>query len=202
MFYTNQCLEKNVAQWIQKMIGRYRENLLLLNRFYKACSETWAALEPPEDEWQVIRDMAVFAALSAVARCLCWGYWQFGIALFRAVIWYILLTVLMIGIGRLISLLAVVFDTEIDASRSMQLSFYGFLPMLVSGILYVNPLLGVLVPFISLFGLYILYHGLNAQFPSMNNRQWMLIIIGIGMVAGVWIIGALTGGLFLPKMGS
>ncbi|MBN2102968.1 hypothetical protein JW835_02905 [bacterium] len=188
-----------MASFIYQTISQYRDVCLKLIAFYKNPSQTWSQLQTPEDEWKVIREMAVWALPSAIARFLCWGYWQFGAALLKAFVWYILLLALMAGIGKFIHILAILFETEIDETIGMQLSFFSFLPLLMVGVLYVNPLLGVLVPIISLFGLYIFYHGVEVHFLSLKNKILFLIVVGFAMVFGVWVIGALSGGLFLPK---
>ena len=188
-----------MVPWIHRFIRRYHDGFSHLIAFYENPSQTWSQMPAPEDKWQMIKEMTVWVLPSAIARCLGWGYWNFWAAIFKAFLWFLLIFALMVGIGKLIYILAIFFDSEIDEARSLQLSFFSFLPLLAMGILYVNPLLGVLVPIVSLFGLFILFTAVQVQFSALKNKIFLLILIGSAMVLGVWVTGMLTGGLFLPK---
>lgn len=185
-------------------MGNFKNRIFLIIKqvmaFSKDPKTQWLNLSKPDDEWQVIKEMALWTIPSAIARFLGWGYWHFWTSIVKSILWYLLWLVFMWGLGKLIKIFALVFNTDIDESRSMQLSFYGFLPLLIGGILYINPLLGALTPFIALYGIWIISYGLFTILDIPKTQKITIIcVIVIVMILGTSIIGALTGGLLPQK---
>jgi hypothetical protein len=189
-----------VAAWLKESSIRIQSILQQIPGLLKDPLGTWKEI-PDQDEWDTLRNMAVFAVPIAVARWLCWGYWHFWTAFYQSLLYYILLVLLMFGTGKLIGIAALYLDIEIKNSRALQLSFYGFLPMLLTGILYANPMLGVLVPIGGLWGFYLIYQGLKSMDGLPAKKTALLILVTVlVMLIGVSLIGHWTGGVILPKM--
>ena len=189
-----------MASWLKESSSRFRKIWGQLPGLLKDPQEAWKQIADQE-EWDVLKDMVMFAVPIAAARWLCWGYWHFWTAFFQSLLYYIMLVLLMFGTGKLIGLAALYLDIGIKNARALQLSFYGFLPMLLIGVLYANPMLGVLVPVGGLWGFYLLYQGLRSieGLPS-NKRILLILLIGLVMLIGTGLIGHWTGGVILPKM--
>jgi hypothetical protein len=189
-----------VVAWLNESSSRIRNILLQIPGLLKDPLGTWKEIADQE-EWDILKNMALLAVPIAVARWLCWGYWHFWTALYQSLLYYLLLLLLMFGTGKLIGIAALYLDIEIKNSRALQLSFYGFLPMLLTGILYANPMLGVLVPVGGFWGFFLIYQGLRALDGLPANKIILLLLVTVlVMLIGVSLIGHWTGGVILPKM--
>ena len=80
------------------------------------------------------------------------------------------------------------FGAEKDMNRAFSLVAYSYTPMCVAGILYIYSPLAVLVPYVGLYGLYILYIGVESQLKPADNKKIVCFIISLIAVIVVWVI--------------
>lgn len=101
-----------------------------------------------------------------------------------------------------INTLAPSFLATPDLRKAMQLTVYSFTPSLLAGILMISPALGTLAFFAGLYGLYMLYTGLQPlmKVPAEKTTTYFVVSLlvmilsslVIGMILSVIIIGSAT----------
>jgi hypothetical protein len=181
--------------WLYEIKIWFQEVIRQITVFVINPAQGWSEVRISEEK-EIIRETAILIVPSAFARLLGWGYWGFGKALGNALVWYVLLLGILCGIGLAIRFFGQFFQVEMDSRQSLMLSRYTFLPFLAGSVLYINPMLGQLVPAFLLVGLYWFYHGIDMLFVVSDRPRIILtVIMGLLVWLCVWILGSLTGGL-------
>jgi len=176
----------------------------------------------PKDEWVKIKEepsnittlftsyAIILAAIPALASFIGrafvgysvpfvgWIRWGIGRALIYAIFSYILSLIGVYVIGLIIYFLAPSFSSKKDNIQAMKLAIYSMTPAWVAGVLNIIPLLGFLVIIASLYGLYILYLGLNTPLldtPKDKVLTYFIVIVIVSIVVLV-ILGVILGSIF------
>jgi len=80
------------------------------------------------------------------------------------------------------------FGVEKNFNRAFALVAYSFTPLCIAGILYIfNPLVW-LVPYIGLYGLYLLYHGTALQLKPTADKKISCFVISVIVVLATWML--------------
>ena len=176
----------------------------------------------PKDEWVKIKEepsnittlftsyAIILAAIPALASFIGrafvgysapfvgWIRWGIGRALIYAIFSYILSLLGVYVIGLIIYFLAPSFSSKKDNIQAMKLAVYSMTPAWVAGVLNIIPLLGFLVIIASLYGLYLLYLGLNTPLldtPKDKVLTYFIVIVVVSIVVLV-ILGVILGSIF------
>jgi len=176
----------------------------------------------PKDEWVKIKEepsnittlftsyAIILAAIPALASFIGrafvgysapfvgWIRWGIGRALIYAIFSYILSLLGVYVIGLIIHFLAPSFSSKKDNIQAMKLAVYSMTPAWVAGVLNIIPLLGFLVIIASLYGLYLLYLGLNTPLldtPKDKVLTYFIVIVVVSIVVLV-ILGVILGSIF------
>lgn len=171
----------------------------------------------PAKEWEVIKGetwttaelftkyAVILAAIPAVAGFL--GYSFFGLSygfgsiklgvgtsLTWAVLTYILSLVGVFILGFIIDALAPSFGSTKDMIASLKVAVFSSTPAWVAGILNIFPALGILVVIASIYGLVLLYMGLE-RVKSVPKEKMVgyFVVVLIAAILVYIIIGAIVG---------
>ena len=80
------------------------------------------------------------------------------------------------------------FGSEKDFNRIFSLVAYSYTPLCVAGILYVFHSFASLIPYIGLYGLFLVYQGIESQLkPATDKKNTCLFIVAVTVV-GVWML--------------
>ena len=105
----------------------------------------------------------------------------------------VMAVVVVFVISVVINALAPTFGAQQNSNQSMKIAAYSFTPAWVAGVLQIIPLLGILVLFASLYGLYLLYLGLPRLMKCPADKALgytaVVAICGIGAMVIVGLIG-------------
>jgi hypothetical protein len=163
----------------------------------------------PKEEWEKIKEetypvpqlftsyVMILAAVPAVAQFL--GNWLigqripfygtfrygFGSGLLRAIMFYGMTLASVYIIGLIINALAGSFASRKDQLSAMKLAVFSQTPGWIAGALYIIPPLGLLVPLLSLYGIYLMYLGLGAgimETPKDKVATYLVVIIVVTFV--------------------
>jgi hypothetical protein len=163
----------------------------------------------PKEEWEKIKEetypvpqlftsyVMILAAVPAVAQFL--GNWLigqripfygtfrygFGSGLLRAIMFYGMTLASVYVIGLIINALAGSFASRKDQLSAMKLAVFSQTPGWIAGALYIIPPLGLLVPLLSLYGIYLMYLGLGAgimETPKDKVATYLVVIIVVTFV--------------------
>jgi len=181
----------------------------------------------PKEEWPKIKEesasvsqimtsyVMILAAIPAIAQFIGLGlvgqrvpfvgWFRLGIgtALVRSILSYGLSIASVYLLSIIINALAPTFSSKQDAESAMKLAAYAMTPAWVASVLGVIPMLYFLVMIASLYGVYILYLGLDANLmetPKEKMVSYLIVIIVIAFVI-MFIIGAILGALFTVGTG-
>ena len=173
----------------------------------------------PAKEWEVIKGETwttadlftkyaiILAAIPAVAGFL--GYMFFGLSygfgtiklgfgtsLTWAILTYILSLVGVFVLGFIIDALAPSFGSTKDMVASMKVAVFSSTPAWVAGILNIFPALGILVAIASIYGLVLLYMGLE-RVKSVPKEKMVgyFVVVLIAAILVYVIVGAIVGGI-------
>ena len=80
------------------------------------------------------------------------------------------------------------FGAEKNFDRAFALVAYSFTPLCVAGVLYIFNPLAWLVPYLGLYGAYLLYLGATPQMKPADNKKTSCFVIAIIVVLGTWLI--------------
>jgi len=176
----------------------------------------------PKDEWVKIKEepsnittlftsyAIILAAIPALASFIGrafvgysapfvgWIRWGIGRALIYAIFSYILSLLGVYVIGLIIYFLAPSFSSKKDNIQAMKLAVYSMTPAWVAGVLNIIPLLSFLVIIASLYGLYLLYLGLNTPLldtPKDKVLTYFIVIAVVSIVVLV-ILEVILGSIF------
>ncbi len=163
----------------------------------------------PKEEWEKIKEetypvpqlfssyVMILAAVPAVAQFI--GNWLigqpipfygtfrygFGSGLLRAIMFYGMTLASVYVIGLIINALAGSFASQQNQLSAMKLAVFSQTPGWIAGALYILPTLGVLVPLLSLYGIYLMYLGLGAgimETPKDKVATYLVVIIVVTFV--------------------
>ncbi len=170
----------------------------------------------PKEEWAVIEtestDVATLitgyliplALIPAVASFI--GYGLIGVGGFATISWGVRYAVisLVTTIGGaiiaawVINALSASFASRNDFRKALQLVVYSFTPMMVAGILYILPALGILAMLAGIYGLYLLYIGIKPLMQTPDDKVTSYFIVSLLVMMGVYIIlGAILTAAFI-----
>jgi hypothetical protein len=122
----------------------------------------------------------------------------FGIAFLWAVIYYILLLTGLYAVGIAINALTRIFDSRHDALRAFKVSVFSYTPVFLAGVLYIIPTLGFVVFLISIYSVYLLYHGLRIMMETPHEKtvpyllSTVLVMFVVYMLLGAFASVILT----------
>lgn len=177
----------------------------------------------PAKEWEVIKGetwttadlftkyAVILAALPAVAGFL--GYSLFGISygfgsyklgFGTSLTWAILTYVLTLGgifvLGFIIDALAPSFGSTKDMVASLKVAVFSSTPAWVAGILNIFPALSILVVIASIYGLVLLYMGLE-RVKSVPKEKMVgyFVVVLIAAILVYVVIGAIVGAIALSS---
>jgi Yip1-like protein len=181
----------------------------------------------PKDEWQKIKTetttipqlftgyVVILTAVPAVASIIGLGLighrvpfvgWVrigLGTALMRGIVFYLFSIITAYVGGYVINLLAPSFGSKQGMENAMKLTVYSLTPMWVAGALNIIPALGILVFLGSLYGVYILYLGLNAglmETPQDKVVGYMVVICVVAFVI-MFVLSIILGAIFAMGYG-
>jgi hypothetical protein len=181
----------------------------------------------PKEEWEKIKEetypvsqlfssyVMILAAIPAVAQFI--GNWLvgqripfygtyrhgFGSGLLRAVLFYGMTLASVYLLGFIINALADSFASRKDQLSAMKLAVFSQTPGWIAGALYIIPTLGVLVPLLSLYGIYLMYLGLGAgimETPRDKVVTYLVVIIVVTIVL-MFAISLVLGAIFAVGVG-
>ncbi|MCX6235372.1 MAG: Yip1 family protein [Bacteroidetes bacterium] len=126
-----------------------------------------------------------------------WGL-AFGVSYFISVFVTILLAAFVIDV------LAPAFKSEKSFGRSLQLVAYSYTPVLIAGILYIIPVLGVLIFIMGLYSIYIIFIGLPdiKKTPDDSKVGYLLIsaiVLIVVMIIVSFLLRLIIGGILFQS---
>ena len=173
----------------------------------------------PAKEWEVIKGESwstadlftkyaiILAAIPAVAGLLGYSFFGlsygfgaiklgFGTSLTWAILTYILSLVGVFVLGFIINALAPSFGSTKDMVASLKVAVFSSTPGWVAGILNIFPVLSILVVIASIYGLVLLYMGLERvkSVPKDKMVGYFVVVLIAAIVVYV-IIGVVVGGI-------
>jgi len=181
----------------------------------------------PKAEWPKIKEesisvsqmmtsyVMILAAVPAIAQFIGLGivgqrvpfvgWFRLGIgtALVRSILSYVLSVASAYVLSIIIDALAPTFLAKKNPEGAMKLAAYALTPTWVASVIGVIPMLYFLVWIASLYGIYILYLGLDANLmetPKEKIVGYLVVIIIITFVI-MFVIGAILGALFTVGAG-
>jgi hypothetical protein len=181
----------------------------------------------PKEEWPKIKEesqsvsqmltsyVMVLAAIPAVAQFIgygivghrvpFYGWYRLGIgtALVRGILSYVLTVASIYVLHLIINALAPTFSSKQNPENAMKLAAYSMTPGLVAAVLGIIPMLYILVWIANLYGIYILYLGLDAgimETPKEKIVSYLVVVIIITFVI-LGVVGAILGTLFAVGAG-
>lgn len=181
----------------------------------------------PKDEWPKIKEesltvsqmltsyVMVLAAIPAIAQFIgygivghrvpFYGWYRLGIgtALIRGILSYVLTVASVYILHIVINALAQTFSSKQNPESAMKLAAYSMTPGLVAAALGIIPMLYFLIWIANLYGIYILYLGLDAgimETPKEKIVSYLVVIIVVTVVLMV-VVGVILGTLFAVGAG-
>ena len=115
---------------------------------------------------------------------------------FGALKWNIIFALCLLGVigagaymsAGIINMLSNQFGAEKNFNRSFSLVSYSLTPLCIGGILYAFHSLASLAPYIGLYGLYLLYLGIEQQLKPAADKKNTCFVIAAVAVVGVWLL--------------
>jgi hypothetical protein len=132
-----------------------------------------------------------FIGMGLIGPSLKWGLTE-AVTIFIATI---------IGVyvsGFIIQKLGPTFEAQVSLDNAVKLVGFAYTPMLVAGILYIIPALGMLVGLAGLYSLYVLYTGFKPMTGVSEEKSTGYFIVSLITIIAVYIIiGIILGALFV-----
>jgi len=173
----------------------------------------------PKEEWEKIGQetnnstvilttyLIPLALISAVASLIGYGLIGYGsFSTFSFGIKHAIIMLISIIGGAyltafIIDLLAPSFNAEKNFGRAFALVVYSYTPMMVAGVLYIFPVLGVIVLLASLYGLYILYLGMKPMMKSPDDKVTIYFIVSlIVLIVVYFVLSYLLSSIFIGSV--
>ena len=178
----------------------------------------------PANEWEVIKGESwttsdlftkyamILAAIPAVAGFLgysffgiSYGFGSYKLGIGTSLTWAVLNYILTLGgvfvLGFIIDALAPSFGSTKDMVASLKVAVFASTPAWVAGILNIFPALGILVMIASIYGLVLLYMGLE-RVKSVPKEKMVgyFVVVLIAAILVYVIIGAIVGAIALSSV--
>jgi hypothetical protein len=142
---------------------------------------------------------AGFVGLSLIGQ----GTFFFGtfrlpivLGLVQAVISFVGAIVAVFVVSLIINALAPSFGAEKNSAMAMKVAAYSYTPALAAGVLRVLPALGTLVILAALYGLYLLYLGLQSLMKSPQDKAvGYTAVVVVCAIACTFVVGAIGAGV-------
>jgi hypothetical protein len=97
-----------------------------------------------------------------------------------------------------IDMLAPSFGTTKNFGKTLQLVVYSYTPMLVAGIFYILPSLGIIGLIAGIYGLYILYIGIKPMLQTPDDKITVYFVVSLIVIIAVsFVIGLILGAILL-----
>lgn len=181
----------------------------------------------PKEEWPKIKEesqsvsqiltsyVMILAAIPAIAQFIgygivgyrlpFYGWYRMGIgtAFVRSILSYVLTVAAAYVLHIIINALAQTFASKQNPENAMKLAAYAMTPAWVASALSIIPMLYILVMIASLYSVYVLYLGLDANLmetPKEKIVSYLVVIIVITFVI-MFVIGAILSTLFTVGAG-
>jgi peptidoglycan biosynthesis protein MviN/MurJ (putative lipid II flippase) len=181
----------------------------------------------PKEEWEKIKPesysvsqlftsyVLILAAVPALGQFIgswligyrvpFYGWYRFGLgtALLRAILFYGLTVVSVYVLGIVINAMAGTFSSRSDQLSAMKLAAFSLTPGWVAGVLHIIPTLGILASLAAIYGIYLMYLGLNAglmETPSDKVATYLVAIVVVTVVIMV-VITVLLSTIFAVGVG-
>ena len=149
--------------------------------------------------------IAVLAAIPAIAYIIgngvvgisigFLGSYKYPIewAVVGGILTYILSIVGFYVTSIVINTLAPNFASKQNETQAMKLAAYAYTPVLVGGIFYILPFLGIIASLFALYGLYILYLGIPVLMETPKDKAMTYtIVVIVAMLVIYFVIGTIT----------
>ena len=155
--------------------------------------EEWAVIEAEnEPHEKTLTGYLLILALIPIIGILV-GYllsrdpmFQFKIGIIRAVLQF----VMMVGGAYLTAVVIYAiseqFGSDKDFNRTFSLVAYSYTPMGVAGILYFYIPFAWLIPYLGLYGFYILFIGIEPQLKPADEKKTLCFIFSLIAMLAVW----------------
>jgi hypothetical protein len=177
----------------------------------------------PAKEWEVIKGETwavadlftkyaiLLAAIPAVAGFLGYSFFGisygfgtyklgFGTSLTWAILTYVLTLAGIFVLGFIIDAVAPSFGSTKDMVASLKVAVFSSTPAWVAGILNIFPALGILVAIASIYGLVLLYMGLErVKTVPKDKMVGYFVVVLIAAILVYVVIGAIVGAIALSS---
>lgn len=178
----------------------------------------------PAKEWEVIKGESwttsdlftkyalILAAIPVVAGFLgysffgiSYGFGSYKLAIGTSITWAVLTYVLTLGgvfvLGFIIDALAPSFGSTKDMVASLKVAVFASTPSWVAGILNIFPALGILVLIAGIYGLVLLYMGLERvkSVPKEKMVGYFVVVLIAAIVVYV-VVGAIVSAIALRSV--
>ena len=100
----------------------------------------------------------------------------------------------------IINLLSTSFGSEKNFDQAFALVVYAYTPMYVAGVFYIFPSLGILAMLAAIYGLYLLYIGLQPMMKTPEDKTVVYFIISLVCLIVVWMVLAAILGVILAAV--
>ena len=173
----------------------------------------WVAIEAEtEPHVKVLTSyVAPLALIPAVAAFIGYGligYSVLGVnitsssfGLRQAIVLYITLVGGVYLTAFVIDMLAEKFGAVKDLNRAFSLVAYAYTPMFVAGVFYILPALSWIASLAGIYGLYLLYIGLQPMMKAPNDKQTSYFVVSLIVTILVsFILSAILSALLLKGM--
>jgi len=173
----------------------------------------------PANEWEVIKGESwtvadlftkyaiMLAAIPAIAGLIgyslfgfSYGFGSFKLPIGTSITWAVLTFILsLVGVfalGFIIDALAPSFGSTKNLVASLKVAVFSSTPGWVAGIIYIFPSLSIIIALASIYGLVLLYMGLQRvkDVPKEKMIGYFVVILVVAILVYV-VIGAIVGGI-------
>ena len=156
--------------------------------------EEWRVIEAENDPHQkVLASYLLILALIPIIAILV-GYWlvqdpsyAFKFGIIKAVTQLIIIVGGAYFTSGIIYAISDQFGGEKDFDRAFSLIAYSYTPLGVAGLFYFYIPLAWLVPFLGLYGFYLLYLGIEPQLKPVSEKKSLCFIVSLIVMIGIWV---------------
>ena len=178
----------------------------------------------PKEEWPVIEKettpvsqlvvgyLLLLALIPAIANLIGYGLvgyrmpfvgyvgGSFAAGIRYAIMGFISPVIAAFVAAYVIDLLAPSFGSQKDFRRAMQLVVYSYTPALVAGVFMIIPSLGIIATLAGLYGLYLLYIGLQPMMKTPDDKVTTYFIVSLlVMIVASLVVGAILTAIFVGR---
>ena len=121
------------------------------------------------------------AAIPAIAAFVGFGLIKgsMGLGIAQAITQFIVLAGGVYVTAFIINLLAESFGAKKNLDKAFSLMAYAYTPMFIGGIIYILPSLSILASLVGLYGIYLLYIGLQPLMKSPEDKTIVYFLISL-----------------------